>query len=216
MNMKRKICSIILSAVVLVSAGLTYAASSNDHIDLMEKLGRIFKNDAETSSTGEIYARGNSGGIITAKDFEKAVQFYLTAGNDETTAREKAEEYLLRRDALYQEAVANGYTVTDAEITEYLSELKETVDTAANKEDVYALMSQFDSEEEYWDYQFKIYRINLPIEKYIQALKEDFYHSQRSTYSEGTAVQDPLADFNNYLDSLKNDLVDAESYTIYN
>lgn len=217
MNIKKKIFPIILLlAVLLISASISYAAVSDNNIDLMEKLGQIFKNDAENNSTEGIYARGNSGGIITTSDYEKATQFYIIAGNDENTAREKAEEYMLQRDALYQKAIVSGYAVTDAEVTEYLNELKDTFDTASNKEDIYAIINQFDSEEDYWDYQFKIYQINLPIEKYIQALKEDFYNSQVSTYSEDTVAQDPLTDFSNYLDSLKNELVDAENYTIYN
>lgn len=219
MNRKKKIFPIILlSAVLLISAIISYAAASGNNIDLMEKLGQIFKNDAENNPTEGIYARGNSGGIITTSDYEKATEFYIIAGNDENTAREKAEEYLLQRDALYQKAIESGCTVTDAEVTEYLDELKNTFDTASNKEDVYALINQFDSEEDYWDYQFKICQINLPIEKYVQALKEDFYNSKVSTYSdsEDAVAQDPLTDFNNYLDSLKNELVDAEDYTIYN
>lgn len=207
---------LLLLLVLLVSASISYAADTEDTTSLMAKLGQIFKVDSETRSSENIYARGNSGGTITISDIEKATQFYITAGNDENTARQKAVEYMLQRDALYQKAIDSGYTVTDTEVTEYLNNLKSTLDTANNKEDVYALINQFNSEEDYWDYQFQIYQINLPIEKYVQALKEEFYNSQLSTYSEDTVSKDLFTDFNNYLNSLKTDLVEAENYTIYN
>ena len=51
----------------------------------------------------------------------------------------------------------------------YLDELKEIINGATNKDEAQALINQFDSEEEYWQHEFEVYKINLPIEKYLNS-----------------------------------------------
>ena len=69
--------------------------------------------------------KGNQVEIITKDDIEQATEFYILAGYTESTAREKAIKYMLERDATYQKAISEGYSVTDEEVWAYLDELKE-------------------------------------------------------------------------------------------
>ena len=61
--------------------------------------------------------------------------------------------------------------VTDEEVWAYLDELKEIINGATNKDEAQALINQFDSEEEYWQHEFEVYKINLPIEKIFKLRK---------------------------------------------
>ena len=59
--------------------------------------------------------------------------------------------------------------MTDSEVEAYLEELKQTLYHADNSEDAMAVMEQFDSEEDYWKYEFEVYKKDLPIIKYREA-----------------------------------------------
>ena len=90
---------------------------------------------------------------------------------------------MLRRDATYQRAIAAGYSVSDDEINDYLDDLKVTINDSINSEEAQALISQFGSEEEYWQHEFEVYKINLPIEKYLESLKQEYLQNSISTQS---------------------------------
>ncbi|MFR8426781.1 MAG: hypothetical protein ACLVCH_03360 [Roseburia inulinivorans] len=62
------------------------------------------------------------------------------------------------REALYQQAIEAGYTVTDQEVYDYLEKLKVFIEQSDNKEDAMAIIEQFDSEEDYWNYEFEVYK----------------------------------------------------------
>lgn len=121
----------------------------------------------------EIYAKGNSA-TITEKEVQQATDFYILSGMSSEEAKETAINYVKEREALYQEAIRNGYSVTDDEVLAYLEDLKETINTADNKEDAYAVMNSFGSEHEYWDYEFTVYQKNLPIQKYVDSLQAQY------------------------------------------
>lgn len=108
---------------------------------------------------------------ILKLDIEQTKAFYILKGLSEEEAQEKAVAYVQEREALYQEAIEHGYTVTDEEVWEYLEQLKGTIANAENGEAAQLIMEQFDSEEDYWNYEFYVYQKNLPIEKYAQAKK---------------------------------------------
>ena len=96
-----------------------------------------------------IYARGKNG-VITNKEVEQAIAFYDTFGMSAEEARKQAILYVEEREALYQQAIEAGYTVTDKEVYDYLEELKQFINQSENKEDAMAIIEQFDSEEDYW------------------------------------------------------------------
>ena len=54
---------------------------------------------------------------------------------------------------------------------------KKVIKGATNKDEAQALINQFDSEEEYWQHEFEVYKINLPIEKYLNSVKQDYLNN---------------------------------------
>ena len=55
-----------------------------------------------------------------------------------------------------------------------LEELKQFINQSENKEDAMAIIEQFDSEEDYWNYEFEVYKKDLPIQKYMAAKEKEF------------------------------------------
>lgn len=80
--------------------------------------------------------------------------------------------------ALYQEAIANGYTASDQEVEEFLKEQKRQYGQAENKEEVYAFMDRFESKQAYWEFQSEVYKKDLPIQKYNAAREREFMEEQ--------------------------------------
>ena len=156
----------------------------------------------------DVYAEGERT-CITNNDIEQVQKFYMLFGMDEQIARETAVEYVKEREALYQEAIDNGYSVTDEEVWDYIEELKEIINSADNKEDALAIMNQFDSEEDYWNYEFSVYQKNLPIQNYVHDIEQMFM--QRSTYAD-KGPNDIELEWQQYFEQMKADLVDKENY----
>ena len=77
-----------------------------------------------------------------------------------------------------------------------------------------ALINQFDSEEEYWQHEFEVYKINLPIEKYLNSVKQDYLNNAATIYSESEHETEHLNSCNEYLQNLQSDLAEKEDYEI--
>ena len=101
---KRILIATSLLVILIIGSISVYATSFESNIDIMEKVGQLFKSHKEKSDNS-IFAKGKSGGIITKDDIEQATEFYILAGYTESTAREKAIKYMLERDATYQKAI---------------------------------------------------------------------------------------------------------------
>lgn len=184
------------------------------NINLMKKAGQLL--DPYRDKTDEsIYARGKSGGVITTKDIEQATEFYILAGYEQSDAEDKAVEYMLQRDATYQRAIAVGYSVSDDEINDYLDDLKVTINDSINSEEAQALISQFGSEEGYWQHEFEVYKINLPIEKYLESLKQEYLQNSISTRSNNQEAEETIENYNRYIEEVQSELVKQEQYEIF-
>lgn len=85
---------------------------------------------------------------------------------------------------------------------------------ADNKSDADAIMSQFNSEEDYWEYEFYVYKKNLPIQNYVRDLEKNFNANQVDTYSE----EDDNAETNtedawiSYFEQYKKMLVEQQKF----
>ena len=196
---KRILIATSLLVILIIGSISVYATSFESNIDIMEKVGQLFKSHKEKSDNSI---------------FAKATEFYMLAGYTESTAREKAIKYMLERDATYQKAISEGYSVTDEEVWAYLDELKEIINGATNKDEAQALINQFDSEEEYWQHEFEVYKINLPIEKYLNSVKQDYLNNAATIYSESEHETEHLNSCNEYLQNLQSDLAEKEDYEI--
>lgn len=152
----RKKC--IQSAIVIVFMGILV-------MNVKEPVAEDKSQTEMFSEWGSILSQN----IDSNNEEAAAVEFYRMQGMSEEEAKEQAIAYLKERDQLYEEAVKAGYDVTDSEVEAYLEELKQTFYHADNSEDAMAVMEQFDSEEDYWKYEFEVYKKDLPIIKYREA-----------------------------------------------
>lgn len=142
--MKKKYVKAICIVTILCLTFGIYSLAHPSETSLIGEWGSILKTISESSSQ-DVYAQGTSGTVLKS-DVEQAKQFYILYGMDEQAAEEEAIAYTLKREALYQEAIRNGYEVTADEIWSYLEKLKDDIETADNKDDVMKLIEQFKEE----------------------------------------------------------------------
>ncbi len=203
------ISGLAIAALLLIFAIPVFAQSELG--SFMSEWGKTLNKYAKYEDTKEpdVYVKGITA-TITEEEVQQATDFYILSGMSSEEAKETAINYVKEREALYQEAIRNGYSVTDDEVLAYLEELKETINTADNKEDAYAVMNSFGSEQEYWDYEFTVYQKNLPIQKYVDSLQAQY--EAKTAKERGTL--DFANDFNSYYEEYKKNLVEAEEYQV--
>ena len=212
----------IISALCVAIAGLIVipvAASNGSDISSTDEWGEtiqeyvdIIDEDDETLEKSLITA--DDGEIILPQiEIDMAKDFYITSGYEEKEAEELAIQYVKEINALYQEAIANGYTVTDDEIQEHLDELKKQYETAENKDEIHAFMNKFDNEQAYWDFQFEMFKKDLPIQKYNAAREQEFIEEQtiNDNPDEILKLQNEWAD---EFEDMKEDAIEEYDFTI--
>ena len=176
-----------------------------------EMYGRNLKKDYDSDEM-TVYFKGKTA-EITKKDLEMSIDNLVLSGLKEENAIKEAVKLTMEREALYEEAVAEGFNVTDDEIKAYLEELKGTMDKAENKVQVDAIIKGFGSEEKYWDFEFGIYKKDLPIIKYQKALETQYNDKDiklrldtvKPTYKEG---------FGGFLEQYKEALVKDQNFRL--
>ena len=176
-----------------------------------EMYGRNLKKDYDSDEM-TVYFKGKTA-EITKKDLEMSIDNLVLSGLKEENAIKEAVKLTMEREALYEEAVAEGFNVTDDEIKAYLEELKGMMDKADNKAQVETIIKGFGSEEKYWDFEFSIYKKDLPIIKYQEALEKQYNDKNmklrldmvKPTYKEG---------FGGFLEQYKEALVKDQSFRL--
>lgn len=214
--MKRKISVIILSvlAVGIISYfPVKYIIGKND---VMSQWGNILSKQTQNEKNGvssfgdtnyklttkginsqsivsgeEIYEAGTDV-LISKQEVEQAKEFYVLQGQSEKNAEKEAVKYMEEFNAMYVEAVNNGFDVTEQEVDDYISELQKVSEEAENADDVKKVIAQFESEDAYWEYQKTVCRKQLPIQKYVAVLEK------------------------NYLDKIENDVADSDTTDLWN
>lgn len=174
----------------------TYAADGN-----IEKVVADFNAD-EISEIGKNIA-------ITTEEIEKYKKYFTLAGSDDP--EKEAIDYAEERNALYVAAMENGYTVTDEEVWEYLEELKSILKQEENAGMYEAAVSGFESEEAYWDFEFEVYKVELPIQKYVASLESQY---QKETGIENQEKFD--AEWNEKFEEIKEEFVEEQNFTSVN
>ena len=48
-----------------------------------------------------------------------------------------------------------------------------------NKEQLNSVLKGFGSEDEYWDYEYMVYQKQLPIQKYVKSLENDYNNAHQ-------------------------------------
>ena len=115
--------------------------------------------------------------------------FYVLQGKSRQEADKTAKEYAQEYNALYVEAVKNGFDATDEEVKTYVDSLKEELNKPENKEQLNSVLKGFGSEDEYWDYEYMVYQKQLPIQKYVKSLENDYNNAHQDEFTEEQLAQ---------------------------
>ena len=212
MKKKTKTVIGILGMLAVLSVFVIPALAQGKFDSFMVNWGKTLKAHSENRDVKEsdIYMKGKSASVTEA-DIKQGTDFYVLSGMNEEVAREEAIKYMMKREALYAEAVRNGYDVTDDEVRVYLEELKQAIASADNKEDVEAVIKGFGSEDEYREYEFNVYKKDLPIQKYTESLKVEYENNDISSEVQGISVNFD-EDFNDFFERYKEELVEKQNY----
>ena len=213
MYMKKFIKIIVIAFGLFILFSLSFRLAKADETASAklsvwgDYLSKLFTSEKSDVSKNDIVLMGNTGSV-TKYDIAIAKQFIIVRDQDtsaaETSAAEtEAIQYMEKREALYQAAIKNGFTVTDEEIKSYLDELKKTLEQADNKDDVLAIISKFDSEEAYWAFEYTVYQKDLPIQKYVASLEQEYFKGNTTSSD---------ADWVNYFEKLKTQLAEDENF----
>ena len=155
-----------------------------------------------------IYAVGKNI-AISIQEMQQYIDFYTNEGYSEEEAFAAAQKDAEERNALYVEAMKNGYSVTDDEVYEWLDELRAILEEDTTG--VYqSAMEGFESEEAYWDYEFEVYKIDLPIQKYVSAKEQKFYKNN----PEVLETDIPYNSWHDAFEDLKEDLAAEQNFQI--
>lgn len=205
--MKKKYVSLLLIIFILFIPIIIFKKTSipdRSSVSIMEDWGKIIKKYHSQKTDSDIFAKGKHS-IILKKDIEQAKEFYLLTGLSEQEALESAIKSEFEREALYQAAKKHGFNATRTEVEKYIQELQKSIEESANKEDVEAVIAQFESPEQYWKYQIAVYEKELPIQNYIKNLEKK--------YNETTNKE--IDNWNDYFQQLKDNLVKKENFQIF-
>ena len=150
-------------------------------ISKIKEWGKILY-EYSSKEDSAIYSKGNSA-VVTVNQWEQYVKLYLLEGETEENAKNLATKEAEEYEALYSNAIANGYTVSEEEINRYLENLTQTIQEAKNKEIVTAIIEAFPSEQEYWNYQRTISQKDILIQKYVEAERETYEQTQNTDWN---------------------------------
>ena len=210
--MKKKIhalCASFFMGILFLMVGIPILAEPSYETKFSD-WGNLLKQYVNDENGNEmIYARGKNG-VITNKEVEQAMMFYTTFGMNQEDARKQAVLYVEEREALYQQAIEAGYTVTDQEVYDYLEKLKVFIEQSDNKEDAMAIIEQFDSEEDYWNYEFEVYKKDLPIQKYMAAKEKEF----KEVAPQAKSINEIEEEWQDYYEQIKAQAVENEEFKV--
>ena len=226
--MKKRIISTVIMIAVVIAGAAFAAHSSVDAEDIEDlnqgkaaeyisqittertelslseqEMGEI-EDIVKSADSDEIYEIGKDF-VISEAEVEQYEEFYQMNGSED--AREEATAFAEERAALYAEALKNGYDVTDDEIRTYLGELKRTLKETMSEEDYNNLVNAAGSEEEYWKYEYYVYKVDLPIQRYVSDKEAKFKDNSNTT--DDTQLEQEWAD---EFENLKNELVDKQDF----
>ena len=136
-------------------------------------------------------------------DTSEAKQAYLLEIIDNALYKREIKQY----NALYAAAVKNGYSVTDEQVQAYIEDMKLQLESVDNSEDIQDVIDQFDSEDDYWAYEFTVYQKQLPIQNYVSALNDEYNEKAVDSFSE-----EAQEEWDTYFENLKDKLVKEQNF----
>lgn len=180
--MKKKKAGIVIGLVLVFGIGASVILSNNakesNSADL-SKFGAALQKEYKQSETKEeLYAQGKNS-KITVTDMEKGIAYYKGKGMNEEEAKKEAYKYAKENATLYTEAIKAGCEVTDKEVADYVNEMRTAYEEKQMDEESLKefkeIIGQFDSADDYWEYEKTVYEKQLPMIKYTKQLEKEYY-----------------------------------------
>lgn len=228
--MKHKYIALIISAAILIIGSISFVLASGRDSFSAKWGSYLNQNSKAEDPSGEyhiisdkysqfnddrveregIYAVGKNL-IITRTDIDQAKTYYLLTDSSEEEALSTAIDYTEKYEAIWFEAICNGYEATDEEINTRLQELKDIFGKTDSKEDIQEFINSFDSEEAFWKYEYNVYKKSLPIEKF----REDVLETE---FSESTAqvpgTEEYWQEWDKWFEEYQRDLVEQQAFVL--
>ena len=135
-------------------------------------------------------------------------KYFTKSGNINNIAHEMAVNYAEQRNALYASAIINGYGVTDEQIYSYLTELKKNLKETITDSEYQEMIKPYGSEQDYWNYEFYVYTMNLPIQNYVSDLERKY---KKNHYIYEDSIQQDKK-WEEKFEEIKEELVDEQKY----
>ena len=210
---KRKLAAGIAAAALVAVLSISAVYAGNQGKSVSALWGEILKQSADeekinTQSADDepLYAVGKDVSI-TMKEYEQVKSFYKLKSEDYGQAAKDADKEIKQYNALYAAAVKNGYSVTDEQVQAYIEDMKLQLESVDNSEDIQDVIDQFDSEDDYWAYEFTVYQKQLPIQNYVSALNDEY--NEKAVDSSSEEAQE---EWDTYFENLKDKLVKEQNF----
>lgn len=97
--------------------------------------------------------------------------------------------------------------MTDEQVQAYIEDMKLQLESVDNSEDIQDVIDQFDSEDDYWAYEFTVYQKQLPIQNYVSALNDEY--NEKAVDSSSEEAQE---EWDTYFENLKDKLVKEQNF----
>ena len=226
--MKKKIIALTVVMVLAVGISIPLISNATQVTDKNEKWGQSLKKSYDEKKAGDAqkyktslignYSANKVEGdevseagkdiLITDSELKQMSDFYVLQGKSRQEADKTAKEYAQQYNALYVEAVKNGFDVTTEEVKTYVDNLKVELNKPENKEQLDSVIKGFGSEDEYWDYEYMVYQKQLPIQKYVKSLEKKYNKAHQDEFTDKQLEES----WNAELDSIKKKLVKEQQF----
>lgn len=226
--MKKKIITLAVVMVLAVGISVLLISNATQVTDKNEKWGQSLKKSYDEKKVGDVkkyktslignYSANKVEGdevseagkdiLITDSELNQMSDFYVLQGKSRQEADKTAKEYAREYNALYVEAVKNGFDATTEEVKTYVDKLKAELNKPENREQLDSVIKGFGSEDEYWDYEYMVYQKQLPIQKYVKSLEKKYNKAHQDEFTDKQLAEG----WNTELDSIKKKLVKEQQF----
>ena len=136
------------------------------------KLEKQFRQQQSLRSGHDVYMRGDNI-VIYKSEVDLIAGRWAVAGYKD--GEERAVQYLLKREALYHEALRQGCTATDEEAQAIVDDQRESTKKADNYEDIKTFLETANmTDEEYWQSQKELFKKELIISRYTEPIRKAY------------------------------------------
>lgn len=149
---------------------------------------------APSTASDDIVMQGDSI-TVYADEINRIAARYKASGVDD--GKQRAEDYVLRREALYQAGVDAGFTASDKEVQDIIDQELEWEDGADGQEYFQSYLDEAGlTAEEYWNTQRDVLHKEIIIGKYLDAEREKTGITDADEWEqyEDTLVQNLITD----------------------